>query len=205
MTDISFSHHAKSWTEDYKSGSYRTLWDHSYPSPELVGFMFGMDQARKLRVVDVGCGTGQDAVFLAGLGHDVDALDFSAEALKVADELAHKKKVKLALHHCSALQTPFDNSTFDLITDRGCFHHIYGDDRKLYGAEMARILKPGGSLLLRGSIRSYPKLKFSPVNDESLAFSFPSDIFELAHKDVIWLTTDAGGVPVTIARLVRKT
>jgi ubiquinone/menaquinone biosynthesis C-methylase UbiE len=204
MTDSSLKDPSRSWTENYKSGAYRSMWDHSFPSPELVGFMFAMDQTKKLRIVDIGCGAGRDAVFLASLGHDVDAVDFSAEALKVAGELAQKANVKLSLHQCSALQTPFDDHTFDFITDRGCFHHIYGEDRKRYGAEMARILKPGGTLLLRGSNRSYPKLKFSPVNDESLALSFPTDLFDLALKDVIWLTTDAGGVPVTIARLVRK-
>jgi SAM-dependent methyltransferase len=54
-------------------------------------------------------------------------------------------------HECSALKTPFDDSYFDLIADRGCFHHISWRPRRQYAEEIARILRPGGVLFLRGS------------------------------------------------------
>ena len=75
---------AEEWNSAYLNGVHRAKWDHVFPSPELVGFMFASGRGSRMRVLEVGCGTGRDAIFLAQCGHEVHALDLSEEALRIA-------------------------------------------------------------------------------------------------------------------------
>jgi len=190
------------WSDHYRSGGHLAIWDHSFPSPELVGYVLGARLGAGARVLDVGCGSGQDAVFLASRNLEVHGLDFSAEALKLAEHRAREHGVAVSWHIGSALTTPFDDRYFDLITDRGCFHHIGGSNRQKYSAEMARILKPGGVLVLRGCRRSEPP--FYPVNSETIAETFDKRLFEIGPDIPFYLVVDAGGLEATMVTIVRR-
>ena len=52
------------------------------------------------------------------------------------------------------LRLPLPSSSFDAGLDRGCFHYLAADDRPGYAAELRRVLRPGGKLLLRASLRA---------------------------------------------------
>jgi SAM-dependent methyltransferase len=52
------------------------------------------------------------------------------------------------------LDLPLQSSAFDAVLDRGCFHYLEPGDRPGYAAEVSRIVKPGGKLLLRPSLRA---------------------------------------------------
>jgi ubiquinone/menaquinone biosynthesis C-methylase UbiE len=97
----------------------------------------------------VGCGTGGDAVFLAGLGIESTGLDLSGDALDRARGRAEAGGVEVTWIEGSALDLPLDDASIDLVTDRGCLHHIHEQDRGRYGGEAARVLRPGGTLLVR--------------------------------------------------------
>lgn len=52
------------------------------------------------------------------------------------------------------LRTPLRSATIDVCLDRGCFHYLAAKDRAGYAAELRRVLRPGGKLLLRASLRA---------------------------------------------------
>ena len=158
------------WSETYRTGDH-CVWDHASPSTELVGYILGARLPSRARVLDLGCGTGADAIFLAKQNLEVHAVDFSKEALLLAERRAAQENVVVDWRECSALDTPFDDGYFDLITDRGCFHHIGGARRRQYAVEIARILKPGGVLFLRGCQASDDG-PFFPVERNSISESF---------------------------------
>lgn len=54
-----------SWDEAYINGSFRDMWDLSYPSQELVAFLATINFPKETVGLDVGCGAGREAVFLA--------------------------------------------------------------------------------------------------------------------------------------------
>ena len=60
----------------YRAGSPR--WDTGLPRPELAGLVDGRAPGRAL---DIGCGTGTDALYLAGRGWDTTGIDFAPEAI----------------------------------------------------------------------------------------------------------------------------
>jgi SAM-dependent methyltransferase len=52
------------------------------------------------------------------------------------------------------LRTPLRSETMDSCLDRGCFQYLTAGDRAGYAAELRRVLRPGGKLLLRASLRA---------------------------------------------------
>ncbi len=120
----------------------------SWSSFELAGFLAGLGELPRT-ALDVGCGTGGDAVFLAGLGIATTGLDLSSDALGRARGRAEAGGVDVTWIEGSALDLPLDDASIDLVTDRGCLHHIDERDHGRYASEAARVLRPGGTLLVR--------------------------------------------------------
>ena len=99
-------------------------------------------EARSLKILDAGCGTGAVMKYLAQYG-EVVGFDFSAEALRFSQKRGHTR-----LAQASVLETPFASGLFDLIVsfDVICERGVH-DECAL--SEFARILKPGGLAMLR--------------------------------------------------------
>ncbi len=105
-------------------------------SPSLVG----------KKVLEVGCGTGDFAIYLAEKGVDVTAVDYSDVAIRLAREKAAVQNSAVKLIIADAMQLPFDSSTFDIIFSCECLEHVPEPQRALN--QMNRVLKPGGTLIL---------------------------------------------------------
>ena len=97
------------------------------------------------RVLELGCGHGRNATFLAELGCTVDAVDFSAEAIEWASERAKTANVSVNFQCCSIFDATFTEGSYDLVYDSGCFHHLPPHRRKDYIDLVRRALKPGGN------------------------------------------------------------
>jgi len=97
------------------------------------------------RVLELGCGHGRNATYLASLGYGVDAVDFSAGAIEWARERAKSAGASVAFQCCSIFDATFPEGSYDLVYDSGCFHHLAPHRRKDYVELVRRALKPGGS------------------------------------------------------------
>jgi SAM-dependent methyltransferase len=97
------------------------------------------------RVLELGCGNGRNATYLAGLGCSVDAVDFSAQAIDWARQRANRASATVAFQHCSIFDAQFTDGSYDLVYDSGCFHHLPPHLRKDYAGLVHRALRPGGS------------------------------------------------------------
>ncbi|MFJ5990625.1 class I SAM-dependent methyltransferase [Lentzea sp. NPDC092896] len=95
------------------------------------------------RALDVGCGPGRNALFLARNGFQVDAVDISATAIRWATERAEGLDVRF--RHGDAFTT---EGSYDLVYDSGCFHHLPPHRRIGYLALLDRVLRPGGHFAL---------------------------------------------------------
>jgi ubiquinone/menaquinone biosynthesis C-methylase UbiE len=96
-------------------------------------------------VLDIGCGTGEQSLFLAKRGYHVVGVDISREMLKKANESAKEEKLKdnPSLVIASAEALPFRDKSFDgLISIFGVFNHIPKAEHAFW--ETHRVLKSGG-------------------------------------------------------------
>lgn len=102
------------------------------------------------RVLDLGCGPGRNALYLASLGFDVDAVDLAPSAIAWAEERARESGAAIRFHLGDAftLTTTELTGPYDLIVDSGCFHHLPPHRRISYLALLDRVLAPGGQLAL---------------------------------------------------------
>ncbi len=97
------------------------------------------------RALDLGCGPGRNAHFLASAGFTVDAVDLSPAAIAWAKERDPGSKVRF---HCGdAFETDLPGP-YDLVYDSGCFHHLPPHRRVSYLALLDRVLAPGGRLAM---------------------------------------------------------
>jgi SAM-dependent methyltransferase len=142
-------------TDHYADGTYR-WWHLSGPSPELVAALGDGWLPERGRAIDVGCGLGAEASHLARCGWQVTGIDLSEVALAQAVALARAAAAGggLSFLRGDLRLLPFTDHCFDAALDRGCFHYLSPDDRPRYSAELGRVLRPDGRLLLRASLRA---------------------------------------------------
>jgi ubiquinone/menaquinone biosynthesis C-methylase UbiE len=155
------------WEDAYGSGDYRVHWDYAYPSQELVTIIALGLIPTGASVLDVGCGAGREAVFLAQSGFNVIGLDFSEKALAIAKRRSVAAGVSVRWLCGNVSDIPLGDNSVDFVNDRGCLHHVPEKTRTQYGREIARVLRSGGYILLRGS-RKKTDVGFIPVNEESV-------------------------------------
>ncbi|MBI4569278.1 MAG: class I SAM-dependent methyltransferase [Planctomycetes bacterium] len=137
------------WDSLYRArGTGRLPWHSGAAEPGLFDLVRN-EIVSRCRALDVGCGQGTEAVFLALAGFEVTGVDISRQALSRAAKLARLLGAKVRLRRADALRLPFRAGAFGFANDRGCFHHVAPPDRARYAAEVARVLRPGGQLFLR--------------------------------------------------------
>lgn len=98
-------------------------------------------------VADVGTGTGYMATGLAPLVHKVYGVDASAEMLRVAEEnMRQQGLTNVEFKTGDGLNLPFEDNSLDAVFANMYLHHI--GEPPLAIAEMVRVLKPGGVLVI---------------------------------------------------------
>jgi SAM-dependent methyltransferase len=145
----------------------RHVWDREYQNPQLVTLG---DEARKdvrdaikelrrkkgvdigsLRVLDLGCGAGPNALYLAEYGAQVVGLDISPTAIGIAQSRARAAGAQIDYRIADiGSPYPFADSSFDLILDVMSSNSLSERERDIYLSEMHRVLAPGGYLFYRG-------------------------------------------------------
>jgi SAM-dependent methyltransferase len=95
-----------------------------------------------LRLLDAGCGTGHNVRFLSRFGRAV-GVDLSAEAIGFCRE-NHAPAVQ-----GSVLSLPFADASFDVVTSFDVLYHRWVEDDRAAVAELVRVVRPGGVLLVR--------------------------------------------------------
>jgi SAM-dependent methyltransferase len=117
-------------------------WNTETPPDALVELVQG-GKVRPCKTIDLGCGAGNYAIYLAGLGFDVTGIDSSRTAITIATKNAQKKNIRCRFIAADLLGDLHEvNDTFDFAFDWELLHHIFPEDRETYMKNVHKILNP---------------------------------------------------------------
>lgn len=122
-------------------------WNFKTP-PDVLENLVRTGKITPCKTIDLGCGTGNYAIYLAGEGFDVTAVDISSSAIKIAKNNASQKGIDCNFTVADILgDLKQIQSTFNFAYDWELLHHIFPSDREKYIRNVYRLLNPGGQYL----------------------------------------------------------
>ena len=127
-----------------------------YPYGELVSIFFNslkflpkerLENKKSIKILELGCGSGNNLWFFSELGFDVYGVDGSQSACSIAKELLLSKNLKANVQQCYFDKLPFDDESIDIIIDRESTYCGKLEDIKRWWREADRVLKKGGLVI----------------------------------------------------------
>ena len=120
-------------------------WDTGISPPELMAFINNHPPGRAL---DLGCGTGTNAITLAERGWRVIGIDFVHRAIRKGNQKARQANMEIDFRVNDVTRIDNINGPFDLILDIGCFHSLPTSGIAAYVKNLQRLLIHDGTFLL---------------------------------------------------------
>lgn len=151
----------------------RPPWDSGVSPPELLAFI---DTHPPGRALDLGCGTGTNAITLALHGWQVTGVDFAWKAIAQARRKARRAGVQVDFKVSDVLRLSGVTGKFDLILDIGCFHSLDGSGKKAYVKNLGELINPEGFFLMYA---------FLGQSDESVSGLTEADLALFDHRFVL--------------------
>ena len=132
--------------ERYKAGN--TPWELERPDSNLIEIV-KKENILPCKTLEIGCGTGSNAIWLAQNKFEVTGIDFSSLAIEKAKVKSQKQRVEIQFFIKDFFeQEPGQKkgeTDFEFIFDRGCFHSFEDkEDRKTFAENVSLHLKEGG-------------------------------------------------------------
>lgn len=117
-------------------------WDIGRPQATVVRLAEAGEIAGS--VLDVGCGTGENALYLAARGHEVLGVDAAPVAIDRATAKARDRGVEAEFVAWDAQRVAELGRTFDTVIDVGLFHSFQDEERPVFAHNLHAVLEPGG-------------------------------------------------------------
>ena len=122
-------------------------WDIGRPQNEFL--LLEKRGEIKGSILDIGCGTGENSLYFANLGHQVVGVDLSSRAIEKARAKAKERKIEnVTFEIMDALKLSRLERTFDNELDCGLFHTFTDVQRKKYVKSLQYVLAPGGKYFM---------------------------------------------------------
>jgi SAM-dependent methyltransferase len=128
------------------------LASHERPPPELVAIVDGPDSLPPGRALDLGCGTGTSAIYLASRGWEVTGVDHAGRALHTAGHRADAAGVAVWFVPGDVTRLPDlrVGAGYGLLLDISCFHGLPDERRDAYAAGATAAALPAATFLMHG-------------------------------------------------------
>lgn len=131
------------WESFYANGQRNPPFVTDKPDENLVQY-FEQGYLKPGHAIDLGCGIGRNAIYLAKMGYRVDAIDLSNTAIGKARSLARQSAVDVNFTVGSIFDLTVPGNHYDLAYDAGLLHHLKPHQRPYYLEKVHAVLKPNG-------------------------------------------------------------
>jgi cyclopropane fatty-acyl-phospholipid synthase-like methyltransferase len=143
-------------------------WDTGISPPELLDFIAHHSPGKAL---DIGCGSGTNAITLAQHGWQVVGVDFIPSVISRARLKARKANVNVKFMTADASRLKDIGEPFDMILDIGCFHSLSTEEQQRYIHNLEHLLAPGGFFLQYTFLKNPSDTRPGVTNQDVLNFS----------------------------------
>lgn len=135
-----------SWEKIYRAGKQMNQYPHDQLVRRIARIFFNIPfpRRRNIKILDLGCGAGNNALFLAEQGFDVYGIDGSKAAIRECRSRFAKKGLRGTFVNCDLKQLPFPNKAFNCVVDRESLYANSGEDIKTIIAQVWSKLKKNG-------------------------------------------------------------
>jgi len=131
--------HLKAWNTEHLRGIWK--------GPYSLDF-FDRHVTPPARILDAGCGVGRYTIPLTMREYDVTGVDISLFAITELDNVRLRRDMQMDLAAADICHLPFRDNTFDVVVAFGVLQHLLEDERSTVLPEFARVLVPGGTLVI---------------------------------------------------------
>jgi tellurite methyltransferase len=133
------------WDDRWQTPEGRAEW--LVPEPDLINLMPQLQARQARHALDLGCGVGRHALYLAAQGLEVDAIDGSPSGVGFAEQAAKSQGVTVRWRQGLMTELPYDDQSFDLVVAWNVVYHGAPEVVRQTIGEVQRVLRPGGLYL----------------------------------------------------------
>lgn len=166
------------YEERYKSEDY--YWGVK-PSNMCLRILELMPPIKSLRVMDIGCGEGKDAVFLARCGYEVSAFDVTDTGIEKTKRLAEKANVYVDVFKANILDFRLERN-YDILFSSGVFHYIRPELRKEIIENYKQYTEENGLNVFNVFVQK-PFIGEAPDKDKSERYNWKSGELFTLYED----------------------
>ena len=131
--------HLKAWNTEHLRGIWK--------GPYSLDF-FDRYVTPPARILDAGCGVGRYTIPLAMREYEVMGVDISSLAITELDNVRLRRNMQMGLAAADVCHLPFRDNTFDAVVAFGVLQHLLEEERRGVPLEFARVLVPGGTIVI---------------------------------------------------------
>ena len=190
------------WDASYHGGP--APWDVGRPQPAIARLASKGGFAGT--VLDAGCRTGENALYLASLGLSVLGVDVAETALAIARAKAADRGIEVEFDAADAFELDRLGRKFDTVLDSGLFHTFDGDERPIYVASLASVIENDGTLHVLCFSDEGPETGPHPISQEALRAAFnPNNGWKVVaiKPDQVQTNFHDDGAPAWLATIKR--
>lgn len=174
------------YEEEYKTAEY--YWGIE-PSKMCLRVLDLLPPSTHLKLLDIGCGEGKDAVFFARNGYDVTAFDISDAGIEKTKRLADNAGIQVKVFKADILDFRLDCS-YDILFSSGVLHYIKPQLRNEIFSNYKQFTKPNGLHVFNVFVQK-PFIDPAPEKEATAHKWISGEIFTLYHD---WLIQDCSEV-----------
>lgn len=163
------------WRFEWRYWRSRTPWDTQITPPEVMDYI---QRTRPGRALDLGCGTGTNAITLSNHGWQTTGVDFSPTAVTTARRKAAGQKIEIDFYVGDVSDLGFLKGPYDYALDIGCLFTLQPAQQQRYVTQLSRLLRSGADYMLYAWLPRPHQGKYRGLSTQTVAALFGPSFFQ---------------------------